>query len=167
MLLHPPIVHFAIVLPVIALLPALLYLLRRDEVLSKISTCLMFFAAVAMGAAWYTGVQAGPDEYPLLFKEGKALLLEHKGYGPYLFGGIAAAAILKFFGSVKKSFAVEAAAVILLLLSCGGALYQGSLGGKLVYEHGAGVANHSDGMDCIEELAELEAEREEAEKSGE
>lgn len=167
MLLHPPVVHFAIVLPVAALVLALLYLIKRDETLSKIVTYAMFFAVAAMGAAWYTGAQAGPDEYPLLFQEGKALLLEHKGYALYLFAGVAVAAVLKLVGSLKKNFAVEAAAVVLLLLACAGTLYQGSLGGKLVYEHGAGVENHSDGMDCIEELAELEAKIEAAEKSGE
>ncbi len=138
-MLHPAAAHFAIVLPIVALVFGLLYLFRPSEMMSKISTRLMVFALIFMGVAWYFGTKDGPDVFILLNEEGQALLKAHKGYAPYLFYALLAATALKFFGCKKQKFAAEAAGVVLLLLVVGGTLYQGSLGGKLVYEYAAGV----------------------------
>jgi uncharacterized membrane protein len=151
-MIHPALAHFAVVLPIVALVFALIYLLKRDERMSKVTTFALAFAMVAMGLAWFSGSQAGPDVYPLLSDEGQKTLLEHKGYGLYLFVAMVVAAVIMFFGYQKKKFLAELAATVVLLLASGVTLYQGSLGGKLVYEYGAGVENYSDGMDCLEEM---------------
>lgn len=155
-MIHPSLAHFAIVLPIVALVFALIYLVKRDEQTSKVATYVLAIAMIAMGLAWFTGSQVGPDVYPLLSDEGQEILLEHKGYGLYLFAAMVVAAIIMFFGYQKKKFLAEVAATIVLLLASGVTLYQGSLGGELVYEHGAGVENYSDGMDCLEEMYEEE-----------
>jgi uncharacterized membrane protein len=155
-MIHPALAHFAIVLPIVTLVFALIYLIKRNEKMSQVAAYVLIVAAVAMGLAWYTGSQAGPDVYPLLSDEGQKTLLEHKGYGLYLFVAMAVAAVIMFFGYQKKKFLAEVAATVVLFLASGVTLYQGSLGGKLVYQYGAGVENYSDGMDCLEEMYEEE-----------
>lgn len=138
-MLHPASAHFAIVLPIVALVFALAYHFKPSELMSKISTRLMVVALVFMGIAWYLGAQDGPDVYILLNEEGQALLKEHKSYAPYLFFALLAATLVKFFGCMKKRVAIEAVGTAILLLVVAGTLYQGSLGGKIVYEHAGGV----------------------------
>ena len=66
MMLHPATVHFAMVLPVVASVFGLIYLFKRDELMSKISSRATLIAALAMIGVWYTGNQAGPEIYDYL-----------------------------------------------------------------------------------------------------
>ena len=136
MLLHPPVVHFAIVLPVVASLFGLIYLFKRDERWSKYSSRATLIAALAIIAAWYTGSKAGPEIYGFLSAAGKEELLEHKALGGYLAIAFAAIAALKMAGCFMKKYAVEAIAVLLLLVATGATFAQGKEGGEIVYEYG-------------------------------
>lgn len=151
MMLHPPVVHFAVALPVVAALFGLVYLFQRGEGMSKLSTRLLVVAAVAVIAAWFTGSQGGPDVYPLLSEAGQGELKEHKQLGTYLAIAFGVIAVIKFAGCWLKNFAAEALAVLLLLGATAAIFAQGKEGGELVYEHGAGVEKYSDGMDCLED----------------
>jgi len=135
-MLHPPLVHFAIVLPLVALVFSLIYLLKRDETMSKISSRLTLLAALAMAAAWYSGNQAGPEIYSFLSPEGKEELMEHKALGLYLAIAMGIIAILKMAGCYMKKFAIEALAVVLLLGATVVTFAQGKDGGEIVYNHG-------------------------------
>ncbi len=136
MLLHPPVVHFAIVLPVVASLFGLIYLFKRDERWSKYSSRATLIAALAIIAAWYTGSKAGPEIYAFLSEGGKEELLEHKALGAYLAIAFGAIALLKMLGCKMKQFAVEAIAVLLLLGATAVTFAQGKDGGEIVYEYG-------------------------------
>lgn len=134
--LHPPFAHFAIVLPIVAAVFGLIYLIKPSESMSKVSTRLLVFAALAMIATWYTGSKAGPMIYDYLSSEGKHELIEHKNLGLYLaiaFGGIA---VLKLLGCQLKRFALEAAAVFLLVIATVFVLIQGKHGGEITYKYG-------------------------------
>ena len=150
MMLHPATAHFAIVLPIVASIFGLIYLFTRSEGMSKISSRIMLFAALGVIAAWYTGSQAGPDAYPLLTDEGQHELLEHKALGLYLAIAFGVIAVIKLVGCKMNKFIVEAVATILLLGATVTTLNQGKDGGELTYEYGAGVENHADGLDCLE-----------------
>ena len=150
MMLHPATAHFAIVLPIVASVFGLIYLYTRSEGMSKISSRVLLFAALGIIAAWYTGSQAGPDAYPLLSDEGQHELLEHKALGLYLAIAMGVIALIKILGCRLNRFAVEAVAIVLLLGATGATLIQGKHGGELTYEYGAGVENHADGLDCLE-----------------
>ena len=151
MMLHPPMAHFAIALPVVAAVFSLLYLFVRSEGMSKMSTRLLVVAAVAVIGAWYTGSQAGPDVYPLLSPGGQEELKEHKELGEYLAVAFGIIAVLKFAGCQMRKFGLEALAAVLLLIATAGIFVQGKHGGELVYEYGAGVEKYSDGMDCLDD----------------
>jgi len=162
-MIHPISVHFAVVLPVVALVFGLIYMVTKSEGMSKISSRAFVFAALGVAIAWYTGNQAGPDVYPLLDPEGQKDLLDHKKFGLYLAIAMGVVAVLKFAGCQLKKFMLEALAVVLLLGVVGGLFAQGKIGGELVYEHGAGVEKYSDGQECLIEQAEMEDDEDEDE----
>ena len=149
-MLHPATAHFAIVLPILASVFGLIYLFTRTEGMSKISSRVMLFAALGVIAAWYTGSQAGPDAYPLLSDAGQHELLEHKTLGLYLAIAFGVIAVIKLVGCRLNKFVVEAVAIVLLLVATVAVLNQGREGGELTYQYGAGVENHADGLDCLE-----------------
>lgn len=135
-MLHPATAHFAIVLPLVAAVFGIIYLITRSESMSKISSRLTVFAALAMIGVWYTGSQAGPEIYDYLSDAGKHTLIEHKDLGLYLAIALGVIAVLKFIGCKMKIFALEALAVLLLIGASGTTLLQGKLGGEIVYNHG-------------------------------
>ncbi len=154
-MLHPASAHFAVVLPIISLVIGLAYLIKPSELMSKISTRFMVFAAIFIIVAFFTGKNDGGEVYALLSGEGKMLLKEHKTIGLYLAVGMGIVALIKLLGCYKQLFKLELVAILLVALISGGVLYQGKMGGELTYTHGAHVAQHSDGMDCLEDPEEF------------
>ena len=163
-MLHPATVHFAIVLPIVASVFSLIYLMTRSEGMSKISTRTTVIAALAMIAVWYTGNQAGPEIYDYLSKEGKHELLEHKQLGLYLAIALSFVAVLKLAGCLLKKFALEVIAVILLLGVTGVTLLQGKDGGEIVYEHGMPFKAYMMGDTLKDAVSEAEASEDDEEK---
>lgn len=136
MVLHPPLVHFAIALPVVTSVFGLLYLFTKKEGLSKITSRLLVLTALAMIAAWYTGSKAGPEIYDYLSDAGKHELIEHKNLGLYLAIAFSAIAILQFLGCQLKRFALQAVAILLLIAATAAVFVQGKHGGEIVYNYG-------------------------------
>ena len=161
-LLHPPLVHFAISLPVLALVFQLAFSITNNYLYSQWSARTLIIAAIVMVAAWYTGGAEGSDVYPLLSEEGQTTLKEHKNLGTYIMGSTVALAVIKFIACRSRNVILETI-IFLGLLSLSSALaYQGLLGGDVVYKHGANVTNHSDGLDCLDDPSDfLEEEDEE------
>ncbi len=136
MMLHPAIAHFAIVLPVVASVFGIMYLITRGELLGKISSGSIGVAALAMVGAWYTGNQAGPEIYNYLSEAGQHELVEHKNLGLYLAISLSFLALLKLIGSKLNKFTLEVVAIVLLLIVTAATFLQGKDGGELVYKHG-------------------------------
>jgi len=136
MMLHPATVHFAMVLPVVASVFGLIYLFKRDELMSKISSRATLIAALAMIGVWYTGNQAGPQIYDYLSEAGKHELMEHKALGLYLAIAMGIIAVIKIAGCKMRNFAIEALAVVLLLGATAVTFAQGKDGGEIVYNYG-------------------------------
>lgn len=155
MLLHPASAHFAIALPIIALIIGMAYLIKPSELMSKISTRFMLFGAIFITVAFFTGKTDGGEAYMLLSNDGQLLLKEHKNFALYLVVGMWIATIVKMFGCIRKILKAEIFAVLLVAILSGGVLYQGKMGGELTYTYGANVAQHSDGMDCLDDPEEF------------
>ncbi len=135
-MLHPPMAHFAIVLPLVAAVFGIVYLFTKNELHSKYYTRITLFAAIAMIGAWYTGSQAGPEIYNYLSSEGKEELLEHKSLGLYLAISLGVIAVLQFIGCRMRHQLLQTLSVILLLGATATTFLQGKDGGEIVYEHG-------------------------------
>ncbi|UFS62457.1 hypothetical protein LOH54_12515 [Sulfurimonas sp. HSL-3221] len=136
MLLHPPLTHFAIALPVVTAVFGLLFLITRKEGLSKITARMLVVTALVMIAAWYTGSKAGPEIFDYLSKDGKHELLEHKNLGLYLAIAFSLIAVVQFLGCQLKKFAIQAVAILLLFAATVMTFVQGKDGGEIVYNHG-------------------------------
>ncbi len=154
-MLHPISAHFAIVLPFISLIIALVYLKNPSELMSKISTRFILFSAIFLIIAFFTGKNDGGEVYIFLSNEGQLLLKEHKTFGLYLAIAMGIVAIIKLVGCFKKIFKAEILATILLVAISMGIFYQGKMGGELTYTYGAHVKNHSDGMECLDDPQEF------------
>jgi len=165
-MLHPPIVHFAMVLPLVALVFSFIYLLKRDATMSKVSSRTTLLAAFAMAAAWYTGSQAGPEIHSFLSVEGKEELMEHKALGLYLAIAMGVIAVIQMAGCYMKKFTIEALAVVLLLGATVMTFAQGKDGGEIVYEHGMPFKAYmiEDSLkDAVTEADDLEEDEEKVE----
>jgi len=161
-MLHPAVAHFAVALPVISLVLGIAYLIKPSELMSKISSRFMLFATLFMIAAFFSGKEDASEAYILLADAGQELLKQHKNFGLYLMIAMAFATIVKLYGCKKEVIKAEIFAIVLMAIIAGGTMYQGKTGGEITYTYGANVAQHSDGMDCLEDPEDfLEEEDEE------
>ncbi len=135
-MLHPATAHFAMVLPVVTAGFAVWYLVKKDAMASKLTNIMLLITALAMIGVWYTGTQAAPLIADYLSSAGKHELFEHRDLGIYLAIGFALIATLKLIGYKLKNFAIEAVAVLLLLIGVLATFIQGKHGGEVVYNYG-------------------------------
>ncbi len=138
-LMHPPIDHFAIALPVIVLLIELYNLFIKRRSIGVLAFVLLTLGVAALAAAYLTGLHDGKASFEALSEAGQATLKEHKTLGTYLLllgGGVW---LFKLLSVLIRHKALKLFYLLLLLLLIGGLFEQGEEGGKLVYEHGANV----------------------------
>jgi uncharacterized membrane protein len=83
-LLHPPIVHFAIVLPVVILLLEFVNLFMKKRAISVVSLSLLTLLVIVLFGAFFTGKVDGSEAWSGMTGDAKALLKEHKLLGTYL-----------------------------------------------------------------------------------
>ncbi len=138
-LVHPPIDHFAIALPVIVLLIELYNLFIKRRSIGVLAFVLLTLGVAALAAAYLSGLHDGKASFEALSEAGQATLKEHKTLGTYLLllgGGVW---LFKLLSVLIRHKALKLFYLLLLLLLIGGLFEQGEEGGKLVYEHGANV----------------------------
>jgi len=135
-MLHPATAHFAIVLPMVASIIGMVYIIRKERFLAHFSTFAIVVTAIAIGVAWYSGNQAGPKIFEFLSADGKEELLEHKKMGLYLVISMGIIALIKIIGSISKRFLLEVVAIVAMFVISGAVLLQGKDGGEIVYEYG-------------------------------
>lgn len=136
MMLHPATVHFAMVLPVVASVVGLVYLINKSESMKKLSSITILVSAIAMVVAWYTGSQAGPEIYDYLSEAGQHELVEHKQLGLYLAVAFSIIFVIKFIGCKTDKFILEVVSIALLLGATATTFLQGKDGGEIVYNYG-------------------------------
>ena len=139
--LHPAVVHFAIVLPLVALTFQALFLLKKSEAYSKSALVTMVFGTLFVIAAYLTGsddASNGVGEILSTYdSKGMAELKEHAQLGLYLLIAINIIAVLKIVNFFKlRNSLVDMIILISLLGTSVMMLAQGKEGGEIVYEHG-------------------------------
>ena len=139
--LHPAVVHFAIVLPLVALTFQGLYLLKKNDAYSKAALVTIVFAAIFVLAAFLTGrddARGGLMEILQTYDEkGAHELKEHAELGIYLAYSIGVVALLKIINIFKvKNKIVDIILLVSFLLISIVMLNQGKEGGEIVYTHG-------------------------------
>ncbi len=142
LLLHPPLVHFAIVLPMLALLFQIIYSLSNNYIYSQWSAAILVMGAVAMAAAWFTGGTEAQDAYALLSQKGQEVLNAHKMLGFYLMLLSLFLAAIKLYAGRVRNVLLETIVLIGLFALSTGLSYQGLMGGEVVYKYGTSVEKH-------------------------
>ena len=173
-LVHPPLVHFAIVLPImIVLLELVNIIVKRGSTpeepkgrgVSALSFILILAMVIIFSAAYVSGSQDGKAAWDSLSQAGQDVLKEHKLIGTYLVYGSLLMLLFKlisFIGGKSRLLFL-----ILAIAFAGATLKQGKEGGELVYQHGANVKAlkkcsddlfeaNDDLEDCKTELKESE-----------
>ncbi len=138
--IHPLIIHFPIVLWIIAVLADLLGLFLKKEWLRNTTTSLYALGAIAAYAALLTGENAMHSQ--TIPMQGELTASHHSDWGHYTFYSFTGYAIIRLFLFWKKWDKITAVAIVLFLLGAAGAGMVGKtadMGGKLVYKYGVGT----------------------------
>lgn len=168
-LMHPPVVHFVIALPVIIILLEIINLAFKRRSISLLSLFLIVLLALFATVAYFTGSVDGKETFMFLSDEGKEELKEHKLLGIYLVYGSWALVVFKLIFMAISRMVAKLFFVLILLGFAAATMFQGKHGGELVYKYGANnqaVSDLSDEKDELqEEYDELEGELNELKKS--
>ena len=160
-LLHPPLVHFAIVLPVIILLLEFINLFMRKRALSVVSLSFLTLLAIVLFGAFFTGKVDGTEAWSAMTSDAKEVLKEHKLIGTYLAYASLLLLFLKFL-NLTKNATLKVLYMLILIGFVFATLYQGKEGGELVFKHGTNVEALAEmdekAFDLQEELDELQEE---------
>jgi uncharacterized membrane protein len=140
--LHPVVDHFTVALILIAIVTDLVASLASSRLwLRYMALTLMVLGAAAAVGSNFTGGWEAHRVWDNLDGPAKDLLKRHAWWGdklPWVFGALAVWRLgLQFFGFLAPSRFIY----LLVAIVAGGAiLYQGKLGGDLVYDYGVGTA---------------------------
>jgi len=138
-LLHPPVDHFIIALPIVVLLLEVINLFAKKRAIGVVSFFLIILTVVAAVAAYFTGTVDGKEAWDLLSQEGQAELKAHKLFGTYLLLASGAVVVFKLLSAMIQRGLMKALFLLILILFVAGILKQGKEGGELVYTYGANV----------------------------
>lgn len=162
-LAHPPLVHFAIVLPIIIVLLELVNIIVKsgetaEEPKGRGVSTLSLFLIVAMvvifSLSYLAGSVDGKAAWDTLGDAGQSALKEHKLLGTYLVYASLALLVFKFIALMSGSKG-RILFFILAIVFAGVTLKQGKEGGELVYQYGANVEAF---QDCDDEKFDLNDE---------
>ncbi len=161
-LLHPPVDHFIIALPIVVLLLEIINLIAKKRAIGIVSFFLIILTVVAAVAAYFTGSVDGKEAWDLLSQAGQSELKEHKLLGTYLMLASGILLIFKLLSAMIQRGLMKGLFLLILIIFVAGILKQGKEGGELVYKYGANVERvndlDSELFDVKEELDELKEE---------
>jgi len=167
-LMHPPVAHFIIALPVIVLLLEIVNLIAKKRAIGVTSFFLLLLTLVAAVAAYYTGGADGKAAWDILTQDGQTAVKAHKLFGTYLLLASVIVLLFKLLSALVQRGLMKAVYLVVLIFFVAGILKQGKEGGELVYTHGANVKivkTMDDKMfEIQDELNDYIAEEKEAEE---
>jgi len=167
-LMHPPVDHFIIALPIVVLLLEVINLFAKKRAIGVVSFFLLILTVVAAVAAYLTGTVDGKAAWDLLTEVGQSELKDHKVLGTYLMLASGVVLVFKLLSSMIQRGLMKALYLFVLIFFVVGILKQGKEGGELVYKHGANVqivkVKDDALFDCQDDLSDYVAEEKEAEE---
>jgi len=158
-LMHPPVDHFVIAIPVIVLLLEIMNLFVKKRAIGVTSFFLLLLGVAAAVAAYLTGTTDGKEAFDALTQAGQADLKAHKLLGTYLMFASVVVLVFKLLSAMVQRGLMKALYFLILILFVIGLVKQGKEGGELVYKYGANVERvqdlDSELFDTNEEIDEL------------
>ncbi len=146
--LHPAIVHFPIALTVVGALGAIAYSMLRKDWLRWFAPILLSLALLGAAGAYFSGKSAEDRAEAIGVPE--AAIDQHEETGLWALGLVGLACLLSWATHVRKRGVWISS--IVAVAAAGLVLWNGHLGGKLVFVHGAGRVQtpHSTGTPAAE-----------------
>lgn len=135
--LHPAIVHFPIALTVVGALGALAYLFIPRDWLRWFAPILLSLAFLGAGAAYFSGKAAADRAEAIGVPE--AAVDQHEETGLWALGVVGLACFLSWATHARRRG--QWVSALVAIVAAGLVLWNGHLGGKLVFVHGAGRVN--------------------------
>ncbi len=161
-LMHPPVDHFVIALPIIILFIEFINLFAKKRAIGVVSFLLLLLTVIAAAAAYYTGSIDAKEAFPLLGEAAQGEMKAHKLLGTWLLIASAVVVTFKLLSAMFGGGIMKVIYLFVLILFVAGILKQGQEGGELVYKYGANVEAvqnlDSELFDVKEELEELQEE---------
>jgi len=173
-ILHPPLVHFAIALPVIIVILELFNVFAKltstpEEPKGKTVSLLSFLMIVILFfvvlGAYATGVTDGTNAWDTLSSEAQSDVKVHKLLGAYVVLSAFVLLIFKFLSLIgtKSKFFFLLLTIAFTILT----LQQGKEGGELVFEHGVNIEQVADIKSDLEDAKDELSDAEDAQSSSE
>ena len=157
-MLHQPLVHFAIAIPVLVLLVEIVNLFLNNTTL-KVTTSLFLLLLVGiLFGAYLTGTTDGKHAIDNGFNA-ISELKEHKLYGIYLFYSSIFVLLIKLLSLAINKVGFKIFYILILIAFNAGILYQGKEGGELVFKYAANVQMQKDEFDEDEDEATEESSK--------
>lgn len=154
LMLHPVIVHFAVVLPIIVLVLELANLALKRRALSVTSLVMLLVAIVVYVAAYYTGKADGGEAWGMLNADARAELSAHRLLGTYLVYALLIPLVFKTVAMFIKQKWARGALIVTLVMFISFLFKQGYDGGELVYKYGVNVAAVSEVQESLEDATD-------------
>jgi len=161
-LMHPPVDHLVIALPLIVLLLEIVNLFIKKRAIGVTSFFLLLLTVVAAIVAYYTGSVDGKEAFDTLSQTAQTELHAHKQLGTYLMLASMIVLFFKLLSSMVRRGLMKALYLLILILFVAGIVKQGKEGGELVYKYGVNVEKvstmDSEIFDLKEEIDTLKEE---------
>lgn len=152
LMLHPVIVHFAVVLPIIVLALELANLAFKRRALSVTSLVLLLTAILVYVAAYYTGKADGGEAWEMLSAEARSELGSHRLLGTYLVYALLIPLVFKILAMFVNQKWARGTLIVTLVIFVSFLFKQGYDGGELVYKYGVNVAAVSEVRESLEDM---------------
>jgi len=138
-MIHPFIVHFAIALPFFIILFELVNLFAKKRTMGILSFAFMVILTLILYAALLTGKTDAETAKAAMGADAKALLLEHKQWGIYLFYASVVLMLIKLLSVLIRNTPMRIFFLLVLFLYAAATLATGKRGGDLVYTYSVNV----------------------------
>ncbi|BCD62990.1 hypothetical protein NitYY0826_C1878 [Nitratiruptor sp. YY08-26] len=142
--IHPPFVHFVVALPLAALFSQLTYLGTKDITYAKASTRILALSLLISFFAVYGGLHDANTilNNNYILEYGKAVIAKHKIFGFLTLFILFITTLIKWIATMKKSFTLEKLSLLFIIFTILTVLYEGNMGGSIVYKYSGGIDNH-------------------------
>jgi len=165
-LLHPPVVHFVVAIPILVLIVEIINLIAKKRAIGVMTFFVLTLGMVATAAAYLTGTVDGKEAFDALSQAGQAELKAHKLLGTYLVIASAVLVVFKMLSALIRTGLLKAMYLLVLIVFTIGVIKQGKDGGELVYEYGANVERVADlDSELFDVKEELDEAKEAAQKA--
>ncbi len=143
---HPFAIHFALSLPIVAILFQWVSLLSPTKGFQNAANMLFLIGAFFVIVAFLSGKAAAPDVKPLLSIAGQNHFDTHKELGTYIALFYTLLMVVKLISVLVKKDWLRYLTTIMMVMAVLGLLYQVKLGHELVFEHGGGVEGYQSNL---------------------